>query len=178
MRLRFSRTTDYGLRAALEVARAPRRDARDTSRYRPYDRAPASVLAQSLASLVRAGILDGQAGPAAATASPAPQTPSPSTTSSRPSTARKPNGAACSGRAPAHGKDTAPSTIPRASTGTVHRNTASQHTRRRPRRRCPPTPCPAPWRGTADLQRPPPERRNERSVSCRVPGRSRGVVPG
>jgi Rrf2 family protein len=63
MRLRFSRTTDYGLRAALEVARAP--EGTLVTRHaiaRAID-APASVLAQSLAGLVRAGILDGQAGP-------------------------------------------------------------------------------------------------------------------
>jgi Rrf2 family protein len=63
MRLRFSRTADYGLRAALEIAATSdgalvsRRElARATS-------APASVLAQSLALLVRAGLLAAQAGP-------------------------------------------------------------------------------------------------------------------
>lgn len=63
MRLRFSRTADYGLRAALEVARAPegtlvRR--RDLSRVTG---APLSVLAQPLAALVRADVLVAQAGP-------------------------------------------------------------------------------------------------------------------
>ena len=63
MRLRFSRTADYGLRAALEVARAP--DGQLVTRHaiaRSVD-APASVLAQSLAGLVRAGILIAHAGP-------------------------------------------------------------------------------------------------------------------
>jgi Rrf2 family iron-sulfur cluster assembly transcriptional regulator len=62
MRLRFSRTADYGLRATLEVARAkgqlvPRRElSRVTG-------APLSVLAQPLAALARADVLDAQAGP-------------------------------------------------------------------------------------------------------------------
>ncbi len=68
MRLRFSRTADYGLRAALEVARA--NETRDgdgalVTRHalaRATD-APPSVLAQSLACLVRAGLLIAQAGP-------------------------------------------------------------------------------------------------------------------
>lgn len=62
MRLRFSRTADYGLRAALEVARAPgdvlvtrRAIARATN-------APTSVLAQALAALVRGELLVAQAG--------------------------------------------------------------------------------------------------------------------
>jgi Rrf2 family iron-sulfur cluster assembly transcriptional regulator len=63
MRLRFSRTTDYGLRAALEVARAPRGTLVTRHAIAGATDAPASVLAQSLAGLVRAGILDGQAGP-------------------------------------------------------------------------------------------------------------------
>lgn len=63
MRLRFSRTTDYGLRAALEVARAPEGTLVTRHAIAHTTDAPASVLAQSLASLVRAGILDGQAGP-------------------------------------------------------------------------------------------------------------------
>jgi Rrf2 family protein len=63
MRLRFSRTTDYGLRAALEVARAPRGTLVTRHAIARATDAPASVLAQSLAGLVRAGILDGQAGP-------------------------------------------------------------------------------------------------------------------
>lgn len=63
MRLRFSRTADYGLRAALEVARAS--EGQFVTRHaiaRATD-APASVLAQSLAGLVRAGLLVAQAGP-------------------------------------------------------------------------------------------------------------------
>jgi Rrf2 family protein len=63
MRLRFSRTTDYGLRAALEVARAPAGTLVTRHAIASATDAPASVLAQSLAGLVRAGILDGQAGP-------------------------------------------------------------------------------------------------------------------
>ena len=63
MRLRFSRTTDYGLRAALEVARAPQGTLVTRHAIARATDAPASVLAQSLAGLVRAGILDGQAGP-------------------------------------------------------------------------------------------------------------------
>lgn len=63
MRLRFSRTADYGLRAALEVARA--RDGQLVTRHAIAHAtgAPASVLAQSLAELVRAGLLVAQAGP-------------------------------------------------------------------------------------------------------------------
>lgn len=63
MRLRFSRTADYGLRAALEVARAP--DGALVTRHaiaRATD-APASVLARSLARLARGGVLAAQAGP-------------------------------------------------------------------------------------------------------------------
>lgn len=63
MRLRFSRTADYGLRAALEVARAPEETLvrrRDLSRVTG---APLSVLAQPLAALVRADVLVAQAGP-------------------------------------------------------------------------------------------------------------------
>ena len=63
MRLRFSRTADYGLRAVLEVARAA--DGQLVSR-RELSRvtgAPLSVLAQPLAALVRAGVLVAQAGP-------------------------------------------------------------------------------------------------------------------
>lgn len=63
MRLRFSRTTDYGLRAALEVARAPKGTLVTRHAIARATDAPASVLAQSLAGLVRAGVLDGQAGP-------------------------------------------------------------------------------------------------------------------
>ncbi len=63
MRLRFSRTTDYGLRAVLEVAQAPPGKLVTRHAIARATNAPASVVAQSLASLVRAGILDGQAGP-------------------------------------------------------------------------------------------------------------------
>lgn len=65
MRLRFSRTADYGLRAALEIARASTTDGAPVTRRMLADatKAPYSVLAQSLAPLVRAGILDAQAGP-------------------------------------------------------------------------------------------------------------------
>lgn len=63
MRLRFSRTADYGLRAALEVARA--RDGGLVTRHAiaAATNAPPSVLAQALAALVRAGLLEAQAGP-------------------------------------------------------------------------------------------------------------------
>ncbi len=63
MRLRFSRTADYALRAALEVARAPA--GRLVSRQSIADGTDArlSVVTQSLAALVRAGVLVGQAGP-------------------------------------------------------------------------------------------------------------------
>ncbi|HET9287609.1 MAG TPA: Rrf2 family transcriptional regulator [Gaiella sp.] len=62
MRLRFSRTADYGLRATLEVARAqgrlvPRRELSTVTG------APLSVLAQPLAALARADVLAAQAGP-------------------------------------------------------------------------------------------------------------------
>lgn len=63
MRLRFSRTADYGLRAALEVARAPEGSLLTRRDIAVATDAPASVLAQSLAALVRAGLLAAQAGP-------------------------------------------------------------------------------------------------------------------
>lgn len=63
MRLRFSRTADYGLRAALEVARAPAGDLVTRRALADATDAPPSVLAQSLAALVRAGLLAAQAGP-------------------------------------------------------------------------------------------------------------------
>ena len=63
MRLRFSRTADYGLRAALEVARAPEGQLVTRHSIARATDAPASVLAQSLAGLVRGGLLDAQAGP-------------------------------------------------------------------------------------------------------------------
>lgn len=63
MRLRFSRTADYGLRAALEIARVAdgQRVTRGTL-ARATD-APDGVLAQALAPLVRAGLLDARTGP-------------------------------------------------------------------------------------------------------------------
>lgn len=63
MRLRFSRTADYGLRAALEVARA--RDGQLVTRRTIASSvdAPESVLAQPLSKMVRAGILVAHAGP-------------------------------------------------------------------------------------------------------------------
>lgn len=62
MRLRFSRTADYGLRAALEVARAPAERLVTRHAIAAATEAPASVLAQSLAGLVRGGVLIAQAG--------------------------------------------------------------------------------------------------------------------
>jgi len=63
MRLRFSRTADYGLRAALEVARAPIDGLVTRNALAKATDAPPSVLAQALAALVRAGLLQAQAGP-------------------------------------------------------------------------------------------------------------------
>lgn len=63
MRLRFSRTADYGLRAALEVARAPAGNLITRHAIAGATDAPPSVLAQALAALVRAGLLGAQAGP-------------------------------------------------------------------------------------------------------------------
>lgn len=63
MRLRFSRTSDYGLRAALQVAQAPEGELVTRGAIAEATDAPASVLAQALAALVRAGVLVGQAGP-------------------------------------------------------------------------------------------------------------------
>lgn len=62
MRLRFSRTADYGLRAALEIARAPTDTPVNRQAIARATNAPASVLAQSLAALVRAGVLTARAG--------------------------------------------------------------------------------------------------------------------
>ena len=63
MRLRSSRTADYGLRAALEVARA-KGDRRVSRReLSGATGAPFSVLAEPLAALVRADVLAAQAGP-------------------------------------------------------------------------------------------------------------------
>ena len=63
MRLRFSRTADYGLRAALEIARAPAGELVTRHTVASATNAPPSVLAQALAPLVRAGLLIARAGP-------------------------------------------------------------------------------------------------------------------
>jgi Rrf2 family protein len=63
MRLRFSRTADYGLRAALLIARAPADELVTRHAIARAVDAPPSVLAQALASLVRSGLLAAQAGP-------------------------------------------------------------------------------------------------------------------
>ena len=63
MRLRFSRTADYGLRAALQIARAPSGELVTRHAIAKAVNAPPSVLAQALASLVRCGLLAAQAGP-------------------------------------------------------------------------------------------------------------------
>ncbi len=63
MRLRFSRTADYGLRAALEIARAEDGVLVPRLAIAHATGAPASVLAQALAPLVRAGLLVAKAGP-------------------------------------------------------------------------------------------------------------------
>jgi len=62
MRLRFSRTADYGLRAALEVARVPAGSRVTRHAIARATNAPPSVLAQALAELVRAGLLSALAG--------------------------------------------------------------------------------------------------------------------
>jgi Rrf2 family protein len=63
MRLRFSKTADYGLRAALEIARVSNGQRVTRHALARTTNAPAGVLAQALAPLVRAGLLDAQAGP-------------------------------------------------------------------------------------------------------------------
>jgi Rrf2 family protein len=63
MRLRFSRTADYGLRAALEIARSPDGVLVPRRAIAESVNAPPAVLAQALAPLVRAGHLIAQAGP-------------------------------------------------------------------------------------------------------------------
>jgi Rrf2 family protein len=63
MRLRFSRTADYGLRAALQIGRAPAGRLVTRHTIAAAVDAPPSVLAQALASLVRSGLLVAQAGP-------------------------------------------------------------------------------------------------------------------
>lgn len=62
-RLRFSRTADYGLRAALEVARVPAGSLVTRRVIAGVTDAPPSVLAQALAALVRGGLLAARAGP-------------------------------------------------------------------------------------------------------------------
>lgn len=62
-RLRFSRTADYGLRAALEVARVPGDGLVTRRAIAAATDAPTSVLAQALAALVRGGLLSAHAGP-------------------------------------------------------------------------------------------------------------------
>ena len=62
MRLRFSRTADYGLRAALEVARIPDGPLVTRRAIAGATGAPTSVLAQALAGLVRGGVLAAHAG--------------------------------------------------------------------------------------------------------------------
>ena len=54
---------DYGLRAALEVARAPADELVTRHAIAASVNAPASVLAEALAALVRAGVLRAHAGP-------------------------------------------------------------------------------------------------------------------
>jgi Rrf2 family protein len=63
MRLRFSRTADYGLRATLEVARAAEGRLVSRRELSQVTNAPLSVLAQPLAALVRAEVLLARAGP-------------------------------------------------------------------------------------------------------------------
>ena len=63
MRLRFSRTADYGLRATLEVARADGDRRVSRRELSQATGAPFSVLAEPLAALVRADVLAAQAGP-------------------------------------------------------------------------------------------------------------------
>lgn len=62
MRLRFSRTADYGLRAALEIARMPAGELATRHAVARATSAPASVLAQALAALVHAQVLVARAG--------------------------------------------------------------------------------------------------------------------
>lgn len=62
-RLRFSRTADYGLRAALEVARVDGGGLITRHAIARATEAPPSVLAQALAALVRGGLLAAHAGP-------------------------------------------------------------------------------------------------------------------
>ncbi|MGN6379610.1 MAG: RrF2 family transcriptional regulator [Gaiellales bacterium] len=63
MRLRFSRAADYGLRAVIQIARAPDGELVTRLAVARAVNAPPSVLAQALASLVRSGLLIAQAGP-------------------------------------------------------------------------------------------------------------------
>lgn len=63
MRLRFSKTADYGLRAALQIARVDNDERVTRGTLARATNAPTGVLAQALARLVRAGLLDAHAGP-------------------------------------------------------------------------------------------------------------------
>jgi Rrf2 family protein len=63
MRLRFSRTADYALRAVLEIARVPDGELATRHAVARATDAPPSVLAQALATLVRAHLLIARAGP-------------------------------------------------------------------------------------------------------------------
>jgi Rrf2 family iron-sulfur cluster assembly transcriptional regulator len=62
MRLRFSRTADYGLRAALAIGTAPPGERVKRQSIARATNAPASVLAQALASMTRAGLLSARSG--------------------------------------------------------------------------------------------------------------------
>ncbi|MEO9175635.1 MAG: Rrf2 family transcriptional regulator [Gaiellales bacterium] len=62
MRLRFSRTADYALRAALEIARTPDGELATRRAVARATNAPPSVVAQALATLVRAQLLVARAG--------------------------------------------------------------------------------------------------------------------
>jgi Rrf2 family protein len=63
MRLRFSRRTDYALRAALELARRSNGLVKRAELATAIS-APPSVMAQALADLVRGGVVVATAGPA------------------------------------------------------------------------------------------------------------------
>ena len=63
MKLRFSRTADYALRAALEIARVPDTELVTRRALADAINAPTSILAQVLATLAREDILAAHAGP-------------------------------------------------------------------------------------------------------------------
>lgn len=63
MRLRFSRTADYALRAALEIARVADTELVTRRALADTTNAPTSVVAQVLATLAREDILEAHAGP-------------------------------------------------------------------------------------------------------------------